>query len=187
MPQNYYAAKTLTIRVGLDYKNIHVCGKRCVLFRGKYKDVINFPKCGTPRYKDEGNKLYLVKVIKHFPINPRLQRMFRTPAMSSLMLWHAQNNSLDGLVKHPCDSKAWKHINERFPRFALDVRNVHLGLIVNGVNPYKLKCSTWSTWPIMLLNYNIPPWLTTNKFFVILALLIPRKQSITSNNFDVYF
>jgi hypothetical protein len=38
----------------------------------------------------------------------------------------------------------------------------------------------------MLLNYNIPPWLTTKKFFVILALLIPRKKSITSNNFDVY-
>ncbi len=112
--------------------------------------------------------------------------MFWTLAISSLMLWHAQNNSPNGLVKHPCDSKAWKHINERFPTFALDVRNVHLGLIVNGVNPYKLNCSTWSTWPIMLLNYNIPPWLTTNKFFVILTLLIPRKQSITSNNFDVY-
>jgi hypothetical protein len=38
----------------------------------------------------------------------------------------------------------------------------------------------------MLLNYNIPPWLTTKNFFIMLALLIPRKQSVTSEIFDVY-
>jgi hypothetical protein len=39
---------------------------------------------------------------------------------------------------------------------------------------------------MMLLNYNLPPWLCTKKFFVLLALLIPRKESITSEVFDVY-
>jgi len=29
---NYYAATTLTQKLGLDYENIHVCAKRCVLF-----------------------------------------------------------------------------------------------------------------------------------------------------------
>lgn len=29
---NYYVAKSLTKSLGLDYKNIHVCGKGCVLF-----------------------------------------------------------------------------------------------------------------------------------------------------------
>jgi hypothetical protein len=38
----------------------------------------------------------------------------------------------------------------------------------------------------MLLNYNISPWLTTKKFFIMLALLIPEKQSVTSKVFDVY-
>ncbi len=107
--------------------------------------------------------------------------------MLYLMLWHAQNNSLNGLVKHPCDSKAWKHINERFPTFVLDVRNVHLNPAANGVNPYKLNHSTWSIWLIMLLNYNIPKWLTTKKLFMILALLIPGKKSVTSNNFDLNY
>jgi hypothetical protein len=46
--------------------------------------------------------------------------------------------------------------------------------------------STWSTWPMMLLNYNLPPWLSTKNFFVLLALLIPVKQSVTSKVFDVY-
>jgi len=55
LPQNYYASKTLTRRLGLNYKNIHACGKGCVLFQGEYKDAISCPKCGAPRYKDEGN------------------------------------------------------------------------------------------------------------------------------------
>ena len=52
-------------------------------------------------------------------------------------------------------------------------------LRLHGPKPY-------STWPVMLLNYNIPPWLSTKKFFIMLALLIPGKQSVTSEFFDVY-
>jgi hypothetical protein len=36
------------------------------------------------------------------------------------------------------------------------------------------------------MNYNLPPWLSTKKFFMILALLIPGKQSVTLEVFDVY-
>jgi hypothetical protein len=39
---------------------------------------------------------------------------------------------------------------------------------------------------VTLLNYNLPPWLTTKKFFILLALLIPGKESVTAEVFDVY-
>lgn len=115
-------------------------------------------------------------MLRRFPIVYRLQIMFRTPALSKLMLRHSQNNSLDGLVRHPCDSKAWKHVHAKFPTLGSYPKNVHLAFSSNGVNPYKVTYSTWSTWPVMLLNYNIPPWWKTKKFFVILTLLIPRKE-----------
>lgn len=38
----------------------------------------------------------------------------------------------------------------------------------------------------MLLNYNLPPWLSMKNFFVLLALLIPGKQLVTSEIFDMY-
>jgi hypothetical protein len=38
--------------------------------------------------------------------------------MSKLMLWHLENISRDGLVKHLCDSDAWKHIHEKNFTFA---------------------------------------------------------------------
>jgi hypothetical protein len=107
-----------------------------------------------------------MKVSKHFQIVPKLQRMFSTLAMLELMLWHSKNNSPYGLVRFPCDSKAWKHVHGKYPTFVADPRNVHLTLSVDGVNPFKLTCSTWSTWPVMLLNYNIPLWLTTKRFLL---------------------
>ncbi len=73
-----------------------------------------------------------------------------------------------------------------WPNFAQEPQNVHLGLATNGVNLFKLHRSVWSTWLVLLMNYNLPPWLTTKKFFIMLALLMPRKRSIIFANFDTY-
>jgi hypothetical protein len=64
-------------------------------------------------------------------------------------------------------------------RFGEDARNAYFALAADGVNPFQQKHSTWSAWPEMLLNYSLPPWLSMKIFFVLLALLIPGKQSIT--------
>ena len=187
LPKNLHAAKVLIQKLGLNYKTIHACQAGCVLFRGQYEGATSCPKCNKPRYKDEAKKQRPWKVLRQFPLIPRLRRMFRTPSISELMVWHAKNTSTDGLVRHPCDSKAWKHVHENIdPSFSQEDRNIHLGLAADGVNPFKLQRANWSTWPVMLLNYNIPPWLTTKKFFIMLALLIPGKQSVTSQFFDVY-
>jgi hypothetical protein len=158
---NYYVVRTLIRNLGLTYKNIHACVKGCVLFQRDHKDAVHCPKHGGFCYKDEVNMVLPLKMLQHFPIIPRLQRMFRTHVVFELMLWHSQNSSPNGLVKHPCDFKGWKHVLENSPTFALNPRNVHLALVVDGVNPFKLTCSMWSTWHVMLLNYNLPPWLTT--------------------------
>jgi hypothetical protein len=72
------------------------------------------------------------------------------------------------------------------PSFGNDARNIHFALAADGVNPFKQTRSTWSMWPVTLLNYNLLPWLCTNFFFVLLALLIPGKESVTLKVFDVY-
>jgi hypothetical protein len=63
------------------------------------------------------------------------------------------------------------------PSFGNDARNIHFALAADGVNPFKQTRSTWSMWPVTLLNYNLLPWLCTKFFFVLLALLIPGKES----------
>jgi hypothetical protein len=76
-----------------------------------------------------------------------------------------------------------RHVDREFNN---DLQNAHFALAADGVNPFKQTCSTWSMWLMILLNYNFPPWFSTKIFFVILALLIPGKQSVTFEVFDVY-
>jgi len=102
------------------------------------------------------------------------------------MTWHSRNRSTDGNVCHVPDSKAWQHIDKTWPNFAIEPRNVRLGLATDGVNLFGEKNNAWSTWPVLLLNYNLPPWLVTKKFFMIVFLIIPGPESVRSSNFDVY-
>ncbi len=61
-----------------------------------------------------------------------------------------------------------------------------MGLATDGINPFTKKRSTWSTWPITFLNYNLPPWLTTKKHFLPLSLIIFSEESMTGDNMDTY-
>lgn len=89
------------------------------------------------------------------------------------MTWHKEHRSDDGVMRLVVNSPAVAHIEETWPEFARDPRHVRFGLATDGISPYSIKSSTYSTWPVALMNYNIPPWLATKKGFVILALIIP--------------
>jgi hypothetical protein len=84
------------------------------------------------------------------------------------------------------DSPAWAHIDEKFPDFAANLENLRFRLSLDGVNPFKQSSTAHSTWPILMLIYNLPPWLVTKRFFVSLTLLISGKDSPTSDNIDVF-
>ena len=84
------------------------------------------------------------------------------------------------------DSKMWMEFDNRWPDFFQDPRNMRLGLALDGVNPFSDQTTKWSTWPVFLINYNLPPWLATKPFFLMLLLIIPRKKSVTSDKIDVY-
>jgi hypothetical protein len=63
---------------------------------------------------------------------------------------------------------------------------VRLGLALDGVNPYGDLSSCHFTWHVILLNYNLLPWLITKQYFLMLVLTIPKKESVTSTNVDLY-
>lgn len=110
--------------------------------------------------------------------------MFRCKSIASLMSWHSQNNSKDGVQRIPADCMAWKHIDQTWPEFAREARNLRLGLAMDGVNPFGLRSTTYSVWPVVLVNYNIPPWMTTKKGHLILSLIVPGRYK--AKNMDVY-
>jgi len=54
----------------------------CVLFRKNYAKLDNCPVCGMLRWKDPERKKIPQKVLWHFPLAPRLKRMFATKEAS---------------------------------------------------------------------------------------------------------
>ncbi len=84
------------------------------------------------------------------------------------------------------DSQSWKHITKKWPNFATEAKNIQLGLTLDGVHPFGDLNSYHFTWPIVLLNYNFPPWLVTKHYFMMLALIILGKEFVTFGNIDVY-
>ncbi|WMV46610.1 hypothetical protein MTR67_039995 [Solanum verrucosum] len=77
---------------------------------------------------------------------------------STLMTWHMDERVDDGIMRHPADSMAWKSFNELHPSFALDPRNVRLGLAIDGFQPFQNSKTSHSIWHVVLIPYNLPPW-----------------------------
>ena len=127
------------------------------------------------------------KVCRYFPIIPRFRRMFRSLLQALAMVWWALNKSDGDIMTHVSYSKQWEYIDNVFKEiFAEEDRNAHLAICTDGMNPTSNKRSIHSLWPVLLLNYNIAPWLTTKKYFIMLAILIPGPKSITRDHIDVY-
>ena len=192
-PESMYQAKALTKRLGLDFRNIHVCPRGCVLFdQEDTKELERCPRCGAPRYKDMLSRTRPLKVLRFFPVTPRLKRFFRIHVLSKLMRWHSENRSSDGKVRFPADSKAWKRLDSMDPNvfdtkgFGSKVQDVRLQVSCDGICPFKLHKSTWSAWPVLASFLNLPPWLLTKKFFTLLALLILGREQVPFEFFDVW-
>ena len=185
MPSNSAATKAMLHSIGMDFSSFHACPNDCILYRKENANLSECPICQTSRYrKDVQGDNIPAKVLRHFPIIPRIQTMFRCKSMSSLMTWHRKSRSTDETMRVPSDSPAWKHIEEKWTQFNSEPQNIRLGLAMDGVNPFGLRSSSWSTWPVVLVNYNIPPWLAIKKGHLLLSLVVPGKHKV--KNMDVY-
>ncbi|XP_074347515.1 uncharacterized protein LOC141686375 [Apium graveolens] len=111
--------------------------------------------------------------------------MFMSKELSELMLWHAKGRKKDDKLRHPADAEAWKALDARYPQFSSENRNIRLGLAADGFNPFRTMNISHSTWPIILVNYNLPPWLCMKQENLILSTLISGPES-PKNNIDVF-
>ena len=111
--------------------------------------------------------------------------MFKIYEVGESLQWHSQHKSIDGKIRHPVDSVAWELIDKKWPEFAMDSRNLRFGLATDSFNPFFNMSSRYSCWSVMLVTYNLRPWLCMKKENIMLTLLIsgPRQPG---NNIDVY-
>ena len=122
----------------------------------------------------------------YLPIIPRFKQLFANQHDVKNMTWHADGRKSDGLLRHSVDSLQWKTIDRLYPHFREEPRNLRLGLASDGMNPFGNLSTNHSSWPVLLMIYNLPPWLCIKRKYIMLCMMIadPRQPG---NDIDVYF
>jgi hypothetical protein len=100
------------------------------------------------------------------------------------MRWHAEGRTNDGALRHSADGEAWKAFDNLYPAFSADSRNVRLGLMSDRFNPFGNMSASHSTWLVMLVPYNMPPWMSMKQTSFILSLIIPGSRSPGIDDID---
>ena len=78
-----------------------------------------------------------------------------------------------------------KHIEDTWPeKFKDEVQSLRLSIAMDGINPYSLQNTNYYVWPIVVINKNIPPWLSVKNGHLMLALIDLGRIQV--KNMDVY-
>ncbi|XP_021775717.1 uncharacterized protein LOC110739569 [Chenopodium quinoa] len=194
LPTSFHHAKKMVKNLGLNYKRINACPNDCMLY---WKERANDKSCHVckasrwklnEKQKEEGalpNEGVPAKVLRYFPLKPRLQRLFMCSKTAELMTWHETDRKKDDKLRHPADGQAWKDFDVAHPQFASDFQNVRLGLTTDGFNPFRTMSVSYSIWPVVLSIYNLPPWLYNKSEYNIMSLIIPGPSNL-GYDIDVY-
>ncbi|XP_017985270.1 PREDICTED: uncharacterized protein LOC108663891 [Theobroma cacao] len=182
LPTDFYRLKKEVAKLGLGISKFMLAKNNCMLF---WMETANFEHCmicGHPRFKlrkssVKKQKKIPYKILRYLPLIPRLQRLYMSCKTAEYMTWHVQNQSDDGVLKHPVDGKAWQHFNRTHDLFAMEPRNVRLGLCSDDFNPFGSTAKPYSVWPVMLCVYNLPPWMCMKQQYTFLNMVIPRKKN----------
>lgn len=184
-PRTSYEMKTILMKWGLKHRQVHTCPEGHLLYEGENEHLEECPTCQHPRYIPGSNKIPQ-RVVRYFDIMSHLVRMFKCPEIAKLMLWHSNHKSRDGKMRSVVDSEQWKTIDRLYPDFAEVLTNLRLGLVGDGIIPFKNNAMKHSTWVLLITIYNLPPWLLTKKFFISLAVLIPGPTAPIAENMDIF-
>jgi hypothetical protein len=79
--------------------------------------------------------------------------MFLSERTTIHMWWHKDGERENKEVMvHPSDSDTWKALDNFDPKFARDMRNVHIGLVTNGFTPFGDNVASYSCWLVFLFH-----------------------------------
>ncbi|CEL54833.1 hypothetical protein RSOLAG1IB_11778 [Rhizoctonia solani AG-1 IB] len=137
------------------------CINSCVLFTGYLSSAENCPVCHSDRFTWSGVG---VNTFTYLPAIPQIRALFSCPEMVKKMSYcHDYNNPSDTIsdifdsacYKKLCRTKVVIEGKEQPFYFFQDKREIALGLVTDGMCPFKRRKN--SCWPILLVNYNLPP------------------------------
>ncbi|XP_039130890.1 uncharacterized protein LOC120267286 [Dioscorea cayenensis subsp. rotundata] len=188
---SFYETKKFAAKLGLPCEKIHCCINGCMIYWNSDIDRRSCKFCDHPRYKNRQRASPRGKIdipyqkMYYFPLTPRLQRLYASEVTAKYMRWHDEHNKKDSVMCHPSDAEAWKHFDRTSPSFALEARNVRLGLCTDGFQPFGQSGKQYSCWPIIVTPYNLPPWMCMKEAYMFLTIIVPGPRN-SKQKLDVY-
>ena len=169
--------------LGLSYEHIYACKNDCVLFWKKNTNLVECSMCKESKYKvDHASGMKIThKVLRYFPLTPRLRRLYMSRKRAKNMRWYRDKRVDDGISRHLAYNEELKEFDLQHLEFALEPRNVRLGLTTDRFNPFGNMNNSYTMWPIILISYNLPPWLVVKEIFFMLFLLIPGPHQLRND------
>jgi len=89
------------------------------------------------------------------------------------------------MYRHPANSIQWVKIDDKFPKFGKESRNIRLGLTTNGINYFCNLSTNHNSWHVLLVIYNLPPGLCMKRKYMMLSLMIFGSRHL-GNDINVY-
>ncbi|XP_050229104.1 uncharacterized protein LOC126678246 [Mercurialis annua] len=83
----------------------------------------------------------------------------------------------DGKMCDPSDSPEWKHFSELHTEFLEEVRNIRLGLCTDVFQPFGAFGQNYSSWPVILTPYYLPPGMCMKDEFMFLTVIVPGPRN----------
>jgi hypothetical protein len=159
----------------------HCCKNSCVCFTGYLHDLDECPHCNTSQLSPAGTPY---STFSYVPLIPQLRALYRNRATCEKLMYRANYKVNNDSIEDIFDGERYKELKETFVsidgeqqdyRFFEDDHEIALGLSVDGMCPFKRRKN--SCWPLILINYNLPPDVHTHTHNIFCVGVIPGPHS----------
>jgi hypothetical protein len=139
-------------------------------------DENNSDKVDNKKRKIPALVMWNLLVIDH------LKHVFSNPRDAELVCWHFEKHRKNNEeIRHPVDGTQWKFFDLQYKPFESKSRNIRFALSTDGMNPFGENRTMHSTWPVILVMYNLPTWLCHKRKYLILSILIQGLKQAGTN------
>ncbi|KAK4397874.1 hypothetical protein Sango_1262900 [Sesamum angolense] len=93
-------------------------------------------------------------VLRYLLITPRPQRLYASQATAEQMTWHANHQTEERSICHQFDAEVWRNFDRTYLDFAVEPRNVRLGLCTDCARDETFTMRTALMWKVN----HLPPY-----------------------------
>lgn len=160
------------------------CPNSCCAFTGALSEAQTCPYCKEERYDAHGRRR---QIFRYLPFAPRLAALFGNPRSSELMRHRATYESGEGELSDVFDGSHYRRLRGRKVRVdGVDYdhclfsnnHDVALGIMTDRFQIFKRpRGGTQTCWPILAVNFNLPPTIRTHLMNTIPLAIIPGPKA----------